>query len=286
MQTFNNIFEILPPLNLAEHVENGLDYLVLHGESVIEVIRKFTLFFISNLESFLSWLPWWGWVIFIFAISCKLLNWKQGIIFSVMTFFIGWLGYWDMMNITVAIVLTSIFFSLFMGIPLGILMAKSNTIEKIIHPVLDAMQTTPSFVYLLPAVMLFGLGKVPAVLATTVYALPPVVRMTNLGIRNVDDTSIMVADSFGCTPFQKLMKIQLPQAITMITAGINQTTMMALGMIITSAMIGAKGLGLVILSAIGRLEVGVCAEVGICIVFVAITLDRLTQGLARLFNGE
>lgn len=286
MDTFNNIFEVLPPLNLAEHVENGLDYLVLHGENVIEAMRQFALFFVANLETFLSWLPWWGWVLFIFLISCKLLNWKKGIVLSFMTFFIGWLGYWEMMNITVAIVITSIFFSLFIGIPLGIIMAKSDTVEKVIHPVLDAMQTTPSFVYLLPAVMLFGLGKVPAVFATTIYALPPVVRMTNLGIRNVDDTSIMVADSFGCTPFQKLMKIQLPQAMTMITAGINQTTMMALGMIITSAMIGAKGLGIVILSAIGRLEVGVCAEVGICIVFVAITLDRLTQGLARLFNGE
>lgn len=286
MESLNNIFALLPSLNLAERVEVGLDYLVLHGEKVISAIRAFTLFFIANLEKFLSWLPWWGWVLFIFLVSCKLLNWKKGIILSIMTFFIGWLGYWEMMNITVAIVLTSIFFSLLMGIPLGILIAKYDTAEKIVHPVLDAMQTTPSFVYLLPAVMLFGLGKVPAVLATTIYALPPVVRMTNLGIRNVTETAVMVADSFGCTPFQKLMKVQLPHAMTMITAGINQTTMMALGMIITSAMIGAKGLGLEILSAIGRLEVGVCAEVGICIVFVAITLDRLTQGLARLFDGE
>lgn len=286
VEEFNNIFEVLPSLNLAENVENGLDYLILHGESVIEAIRQFALFFIVKLETFLSWLPWWGWIIIIFGLSCRLLNWKKGIILSAMTFFIGWLGYWEMMTITVAIVITAICFSLFIGIPLGILMAKNDVIEKFVHPILDAMQTTPSFVYLLPAVMLFGLGKVPAVLATTIYALPPVVRMTNLGIRNVDDTSIMVADSFGCTAFQKLVKIQLPQAMTMITAGINQTTMMALGMIITSAMIGAKGLGIVILSAIGRLEVGVCAEVGICIVFVAITLDRLTQGLARLFNGE
>ena len=166
------------------------------------------------------------------------------------------------------------------------MIARYNAIEKIVHPILDAMQTTPSFVYLLPAVMLFGLGKVPAVLATTIYALPPVVRMTNLGIRNVTETAIMVADSFGCTPIQKLIKVQLPQAMTMITAGINQTTMMALGMIITSAMIGAEGLGLEILSAIGRMDVGVCAEVGICIVFVAIILDRITQGIAKIFSEE
>ncbi|MBS1348037.1 MAG: ABC transporter permease subunit [Firmicutes bacterium] len=286
MEGFNNIFDLLPSLNVAEHVENGLDYIVLHGEKVISAIREFTLFFIGNIEKFLSWLPWWGWILIIFLASCKLLTWKKGIALSIMTFFIGWLGYWEMMNITVAIVITSIFFSLIIGIPLGVFIAHNNTAEKIVHPILDAMQTTPSFVYLLPAVMLFGLGKVPGVIATTIYALPPIVRMTNLGIRNVADTAIMVADSFGCTPLQKLIKVQLPQAMTMITAGINQTTMMSLGMIITSAMIGAKGLGLEILSAIGRLDVGVCAEVGLCIIFVAITLDRLTQGLARLFSVE
>lgn len=286
MEQFNNIFEYLPPLNLAEYVEEALDYVVWHGEGVISVVRGFTLFFISNLESFLSWLPWWGWAGAVFLAGCRLLNWRKGIVLSAMMFVVGWLGYWEMMNITTAIVLTSIFFSLLIGIPLGVLIGKHDLAEKMIHPVLDAMQTTPSFVYLLPAVMLFGLGKVPAVLATTIYALPPVVRMTNLGIRSVSKVEIMVADAFGCTPFQKLLKVQLPHAMTMVTAGINQTTMMALGMIITSAMIGAKGLGLEILSAIGRLEVGVCAEVGICIVFVAITLDRLTQGLANLFGGE
>ena len=282
----NDIFKALPPLNVAKRVERGLDYLILHGEAGISAIREVTLFFILNLEAFLSWLPWWGWIAGVFLASCKLLSWRQGLVLSAMTFLIGWLGYWEMMNVTVAIVLTSILFSLTLGIPLGILIARYDTAEKVLHPILDAMQTTPSFVYLLPAIMLFGLGKVPAVLATTIYALPPVVRMTDLGIRSVDETSIMVADAFGCTPLQKLIKVQLPQAMTMITAGINQTTMMALGMIITSAMIGARGLGLVILSAIGRLEVGVCAEVGICIVFVAIILDRLTQGLAALFKEE
>lgn len=286
MENINNVFENLPSLNVADHVEYGLDWIILYGESVISVIRSVTLFFISNLESFLKWLPWYGWILVIFFLSCKLLSWKKGILFGIMTFLIGWLGYWQLMNVTVSIVLTSIFFSLFLGIPLGILIARNNTIEKIVHPILDAMQTTPSFVYLLPAVMLFGLGKVPAVLATTIYALPPVVRMTNLGIRNVTETALMVAESFGCTSLQKLLKIQLPQAMTMITAGINQTTMMALGMIITSAMIGAEGLGLEILSAIGRMDVGVCAEVGICIVFVAIILDRITQGIARKFSEE
>ena len=285
MQIFTNeVFELLPGLNIADRVSTGLDYLILHGDRVISCISSVILFFVGNLNRFLSWLPWWGWLLAIFLLSCRVLTWKKGIVISAMMFFVGWLGYWDMMTITVAIVLTSIFFSLTLGIPLGVLIGRHDRAEKMIHPILDAMQTTPSFVYLLPAVMLFGLGQVPAVVATTVYALPPVVRMTNLGIRNVSETSIMVADSFGCTPFQKLIKVQLPQAMVMITAGINQTTMMALGMIITSAMIGAKGLGLIILTAIGRLEVGVCAEVGLCIIFVAITLDRLTQGIANLFR--
>lgn len=287
MKEFNNIFEILPSLNLADQVEELLDYFIMHGEFIIEGIKSFILLFISNIENFLIWLPWWVWIIFIFIAGYKLVSTKSAIIFSIMLFVIGWLGYWEMMTITVAIVITSIIFSLGVGIPLGILIARHDMLEKIIHPILDAMQTTPSFVYLLPAVMLFGLGKVPGVIATTIYALPPVVRMTNLGIRNVEESSMMVADAYGCTPFQKLIKVQIPQAMTMITAGINQTTIMALGMIITSAMIGAKGLGLVIITAIGRMQVGVCAEVGICIIFVAIILDRLTQGLAKHFSeGE
>lgn len=286
METFNDIFTALPPLGVAKRVENGLNWLILNADGPISAIREVTLFVILNLEKFLTQLPWWGWIIIIFSAAWRLISLRSAFVLSAMTFFIGWLGYWQMMNVTVAIVITSIIFSLVIGIPLGVFIAQHDTAERIIHPILDAMQTTPSFVYLLPAVMLFGLGKVPAVLATTIYALPPVVRMTNLGIRSVDETSMAVADAFGCTKFQRLMKVQIPQAMTMITAGINQTTMMALGMIITSAMIGARGLGLEILTAIGRLEVGVCAEVGICIVFVAIILDRLTQGLAGLFRKD
>jgi glycine betaine/proline transport system permease protein len=286
MDYINNLFDNMMPLNLADSVEKGLDYLVLNGEPVLNIIRSFILFFILKIESFLRWLPWWGWLLVIFLLSCKLLNWKTGIILSAMVFTIGWLGYWPMMILTVAIVITSICFSLLIGIPVGIFIARHNLAEKIVHPILDGMQTTPSFVYLLPAVMLFGLGKVPAVFATTIYALPPVIRLTNLGIRNVSKTTILVADSFGCTDWQKLVKVQLPQAMTMIAAGINQTTMMSLGMIITSAMIGAKGLGLEILSAIGHMDVGSAFEAGVCIIFIAITLDRLTQGLAKKFNRD
>ena len=286
MDFINNLFDNIPNIDFAAHVERGLDYMVLNWSGLLAAMRSFVLFFVARIEIFLQWLPWWAWLIIIFVAAARLLSRRAGFIFAVMLFIVGWLGYWDLMVMTVAIVLTTIIFSLSLGIPLGILISRSNPAEKFAHPILDAMQTTPSFVYLLPAVMLFGLGKVPAVFASTIYAIPPVIRMTNLGIRKVSQTTIMVADAFGCNSWQKLIKVQLPQAMTMITAGINQTTMMSLGMIITSAMVGAKGLGLEIFSAIGHLDVGTAFEAGVCIVFVAIILDRLTQGLARKFSRE
>ena len=187
------------------------------------------------------------------------------------------------MLLTLAIVLTSILIALLFGIPLGILMAKFNYVEKILKPILDAMQTTPTFVYLLPAIMLFGIGKAPSVIATVVYAIPPIIRLTSLGIRQVSKLSLDVADAFGCSWWQKLCKVEFPQALPVISTGINQTTMMALSMVVTSSMIGAKGLGLEVLSAIGYLDIGKAAEAGICIVFLAIVLDRITQNIAKKF---
>ena len=279
-----DISQWMPPLELGRQVEDLINYAVVNGEAPLGAARSLVLFFVLNIEGFLQWLPWWGWLAGVFWAGSRLVDPKTGLTLSLMVFTVGWLGYWPMMVLTMAIVITSVSLALCLGIPAGIFIARHNWAEKILHPILDAMQTTPSFVYLLPAVMLFGLGKVPAVFATTIYALPPVIRLTNLGLRNVSATAVMVADSFGCTGWQKLLKVQLPQALPMITAGINQTTMMSLGMVITSAMIGAKGLGLEILTAIGRMQVGPAFEAGLCIVFMAITLDRLTQGLVRRFN--
>ena len=286
MDYINNFFKNIPNLDIAVYIEQALNYMVMNWGDLLAAMRSFVLFFVVRIEKVLQWLPWWVWLIIIFLVAAKLVSKKTGCIFAIMLFLVGWMGYWDLMVMTVAIVLTAIIFSLSIGIPFGILMARNNLIEKIMHPILDAMQTTPSFVYLLPAVMLFGLGKVPAVFASTIYAIPPIIRMTNLGIRNVSSTSIMVADSFGANAWQTLTKVQLPQAMTMIMAGINQTTMMSLGMIITSSMVGANGLGLAIFSAIGHLDVGTAFEAGVCIVFIAIILDRITQGLAKKFGRE
>ncbi|HAQ39385.1 ABC transporter permease [Anaeropeptidivorans aminofermentans] len=286
MDYINNLFKNIPGLDFAVYVEQALDHMVLNWGGLLDALSASVLFFVVRIEKFLNWLPWWAWILIVFISAAYLISKKSGAILSFMLFTIGWLGYWDLMVMTVSIVSTAIVFSLSLGIPCGILMARSRFAEKIVHPILDAMQTTPSFVYLLPAVMLFGLGKVPAVFASTIYAVPPVIRMTNLGIRSVSETSIMVADSFGCSAWQKLLKVQLPEAATMILAGINQTTMMSLGMIITSSMVGANGLGLAIFSSIGRLDVGTAFEAGLCIVFVAIILDRLTQGLAKKFSRD
>ncbi|MFP4422080.1 MAG: ABC transporter permease subunit [Desulfococcaceae bacterium] len=170
--------------------------------------------------------------------------------------------------------------SLIVGIPTGILMARNEVAEAAIKPILDAMQTMPSFVYLIPALMLFGLGKVPAVFATIIYAVPPVIRLTNVGIRGVPQSVIEAAEAFGSSPNQTLFNVQLPLAFPSIMVGINQTTMMALAMVVVTSMIGARTLGLEVLLAINRIEVGRGFEAGLSIVLLAIIIDRITHGVA------
>jgi len=163
---------------------------------------------------------------------------------------------------------------------MGIVMARSDFVESTIRPVLDAMQTMPSFVYLIPALMFFGLGKVPAVFATIIYAMPPVIRLTNVGIRQVPSSVVEAAEAFGSSSWQLLFNVQLPLARPSIMVGINQTTMMALSMVVIASMIGARGLGLEVLLAINRIEVGRGFEAGLSIVFLAIIIDRITHALA------
>jgi glycine betaine/proline transport system permease protein len=174
---------------------------------------------------------------------------------------------------------------LLVGLPLGIAMSKNQRTEKFLKPILDGMQTMPSFVYLIPAVMLFGLGRVPAVFATTIYAVPPLIRLTYLGITNVDAEVIEAGKSFGSTARQMLLKIELPQALPTIMTGVNQTTMMAMAMVVISSMIGAEGIGSEVLVSIRRLEVGRGFQAGFAIVFLAIVLDRLLQGWVSHIQG-
>ncbi|MDK2974370.1 MAG: glycine betaine/proline transport system permease protein [Methanofollis sp.] len=187
---------------------------------------------------------------------------------------------WDLAMETLALVIASTFFALLIGIPAGILAARSETANRAIKPVLDFMQTMPAFVYLIPAVIFFGLGNVPGMIATIVFAMPPVIRLTALGILQVPGELIELAEAFGTTERQKLVKVQLPLAMPTIMAGVNQCIMMALSMVVIAAMIGARGLGYKVLEGIQRLDIGTGFEAGLAIVIIAIILDRVTQGFA------
>jgi glycine betaine/proline transport system permease protein len=204
----------------------------------------------------------------------------MGVLMSIMLLVIGSFGYWSLAMMTLALVTGAVLISLALGIPLGILMSRSNRFEAVLRPILDAMQTMPSFVYLIPVLMLFGLGKVPAMFATIVYSMPPIIRLTNVGIREVPYEVVEAAKAFGSNDWQILKKVQLPLARPTIVVGVNQTTMMALAMVVVASMIGARGLGMEVLLSINRIEVGKGFEAGLSIVFLAIIIDRITHAIA------
>jgi len=179
------------------------------------------------------------------------------------------------------VVLTAVIISLLIGIPIGILMAEINSFAVVIRPILDGMQTMPSFVYLIPAMMLFGLGKVPAVLATLIYSLPPVIRLTNMGLRHVPKNIEEAALAYGATKWQLLKEVRIPLAMPSILTGVNQTTMMALAMVVVASMIGARGLGQEVLLSINRIDIGRGFEAGLSVVVMAIVIDRVTQSIAK-----
>jgi glycine betaine/proline transport system permease protein len=195
------------------------------------------------------------------------------------------LGVWPEAMITLSLVLTSLAFCLAIGLPLGILLASSERAQNILRPLLDAMQTTPAFVYLVPVVMLFGIGNAPGVIVTIIFALPPLVRLTNLGIRQVRLDQVGAARAYGASPWQLLSRVQLPLALPSIMAGINQSLMLSLSMVVIASMIAVGGLGQMVLRGIGRLDMGLATVGGLGIVLLAITLDRLTQAMGQPRRG-
>ena len=271
-------------LEIGIYVDNFVKWLMHNHGEFFDAISKGILWFLLNIEKFLLWLPWWLALVLIFIIGWRSKNLRNGLTFTFLIFIVGTFGLWDYMMMTLAIVLTSVFISLLLGIPMGIFMAYSSRLNIIMRPILDGMQTMPSFVYLIPALMLFDMGKVPAIFATTIYAIPPVLRLTDLGIRRVPKEMVEAAHSFGSSSWQTLTKVQLPQALPTIMTGINQTTMMALAMVVIASMIGAKGLGLEVLKAIQHIDIARGFEAGISIVFLAIIIDRVSQGIANRFK--
>lgn len=272
---------------LSQWINNAIDWIIQTFAPLFDIITEIIRTPLIGIERALLWLPWWIIVIVFAGIGWKFAGWKISLFAGAGLVFIGIMGVWDDTLITLAIVLASVLISLVVGIPIGIAAAKSDRVYSIVRPVLDLMQTMPAFVYLLPAVFFFGLGKVPAVVATCIYAVPPCIRLTNLGIRQVPAETVEAGKSFGTTARQLLFKIQLPLAIPNIMAGINQTIMMALAMVVICSMIGTAGLGLEVLRGIQRLDLGRASVAGISIVIMAMILDRITQSLGtKRTNGE
>jgi len=273
--------EILAFPLLGEWINLAVEWLTINLEPFFDVITIGIREPLVGIEHGLWWLPWWAVIVILAGVAWRFAGRRIAVIALVGMFFIGVMGLWDQTMTTLAIIITSVAVSLLIGIPLGIVAAKSDRFESVIRPVLDGMQTMPSFVYLIPAVFFFGLGKVPAVVATFIYAVPPCIRLTNLGIRQVSKEIVEAGKTFGCTGVQLLFKIQLPLARPSIMAGVNQTIMMALAMVVIASMIGASGLGLEVLRGIQRLDVGHGFLAGSAIVIIAIIIDRVSQSLGK-----
>ena len=229
----------------------------------------------------LSDLPIWALGLLLVLIAWWRVGWKLALFVLGALAVIVSMHLWPDTVSTLALVLSATFFSLILGIPLGIAMAKSDLVERIARPVLDFMQTMPAFVYLIPAVMFFGLGQIPGTISTIIFVMPPAVRLTNLGIRQVPKETVEAGLAFGCTPRQLLFKVQIPNAMPSIMAGVNQNIMLALSMVVIASMIGAGGLGDPVLRGIQRLDIGMGFEGGLGVVLLAIILDRISQSFGR-----
>ncbi len=270
---------------VIKFIDGVLDWVVVNWDPFFSAINTGVLQVLLPFEKFLLLIPWWFFIILIGFIAWRAAGWKFGIIAVAFLLVMSFLGLYDLTMRTLAIVLAASLICVVFGLPLGIAAARSNRFDEILRPILDGMQTMPSFVYLIPALMLFGLGKTPAVMATTIYAIPPIIRLTNLGIRQADAAVVEAGRAFGATAWQLLRKIQIPLAMPTILAGLNQTIMMALAMVVIASMIGTKTLGTEVLNGIARVEVGRGFTGGIAIVFTAIILDRISQGFAKKERG-
>lgn len=264
-------------LDLGSWVNDVVQHLLDNYSGGFDSIGGVVSGFSEGIESVLMLPPAW----LLIAIFVGLGLWRIGARFAAFTavsfILIVLTGFWEQTVVTLGLTFSATLISLLLGIPLGIWAAKSERVTTTIRPILDFMQTMPAFVYLIPAAMLFGLGRVPGIIATVIFAMPPAVRLTNLGIRQVNKEIIEAGQSFGCNSRQLLFKVQLPNAMPSIMAGVNQTIMMALSMVIIASMVGAGGLGNDVLASIQRLDIGLGFESGMAVVLLAIILDRITE---------
>jgi glycine betaine/proline transport system permease protein len=254
-----------------------VEFLLNHFQPLFDVITTGIGSLTDALASALLWVPGWILTLLLAALAWARVGRRFGLFTLASLSLLEGMNLWPESINTLALVLAATVVSLTIGLPLGIWAARRDAVDRLIRPVLDFMQTMPAFVYLIPAAMFFGLGRVPGVIATIIFSMPPAVRLTNLGIRQVPKELVEAGQAFGCTPMQLLFKVQIPTAKKSIMAGINQNIMLALSMVVIASMIGAGGLGKEVLRGIQRLEVGVGFEGGIGVVLLAIILDRITQ---------
>ncbi|MBK5017204.1 glycine betaine/L-proline ABC transporter permease ProW [Pantoea sp. S62] len=279
-------FNIMDPFHntvipLDHWVTEGIDWVVNHFRPVFQGIRVPVDYILSGFQNLLMGLPAPVAIVLFALIAWQIATPAMGIATLISLVLIGMIGAWSQAMVTLALVLTALLFCIIIGLPLGIWLARSERAARIVRPLLDAMQTTPAFVYLVPIVMLFGIGNVPGVVVTIIFALPPIVRLTILGIKQVPADLIEASESFGASPSQMLFKVQLPLAMPTIMAGVNQTLMLALSMVVIASMIAVGGLGQMVLRGIGRLDMGLASVGGVGIVILAIILDRLTQSVGQ-----
>ena len=283
-------FPVMERTALAE-LRQGIDLVFRdfsksYGDN-IEAFFDPVLFFLVRFEKIMITTPW----PIIIIVICGLAwigsrSWKLVLGAAISFFLIGYFGMWKDCMATVAIITVCVIICMAVGIPMGILMARSSRVEKTMLPILDMMQTIPSFVYLIPILMLLGIGKVPGLIAICIYAVPPIIRLTNLGIREVDKETIEASEAFGATKIQKLRTVQIPLALPTVFAGVNQTIMMALAMVVIASMIGVKGLGVPILRAVMNQYLALGLFNGLAIVAIAIIFDRISQEYGRRIQAH
>lgn len=262
-------------------VDSSLSWLVDNYRWIFQMIRIPIDYVLVNIEKMLQAIPQLLMMIIAWLVGWQVSDKKTTFFVLVSMGIIGFVGAWSQAMTTLSLVITSVFFCILCGIPIGIIISRSKKIESILRPVLDAMQTTPAFVYLIPVVMLFGVGNVPGIIVTIIFALPPLIRLTSLGIRQVPHEVVEAAYAFGASEKQVMMKIKVPLALRTIMTGINQTLMLSLSMVVVASMIAVSGLGQMVLRGIGRLDIGQAAVGGLGIVLMAISLDRLTQAMGQ-----
>ena len=272
------------PVDVGRDIGAGIDDIVnwmkANLDFIFDVIKEAVTWVLVKFEDFLSWLPWPAFIAGVVLLAWRTAGLGMALFSGVALALLATFGLWESTMETVALITTTVVLSIFIAVPLGTWASQSDRLDRLLRPILDAMQTMPSFVYLVPAIAFFSLGNVPAVFATLIYAVPPAVRLTNLGIRQVPSETLEAAESFGATPAEMLLKVKVPLAIPTIMAGINQTTLMALAMVVIASLVGAGGLGEDVNRALGRIEAGNAFLAGLGIVFLAIIIDRITQAFA------